>query len=203
MKKFLVLLLLCFTCLVTACKQPCPNENPSQTPLPETLYNQFLSKEINAIDKNGNIITFESYMDSNSDTSSQQYAIFDMNGDHVPELILKTTKGLDIFWIENDKVALWYEGTNYTKPLNNMALLSERKGSAPDHIDYSYIILGYQGEEVLKIQFSKYSATEIQGVLYAEKYFINNTEVTQEIYNSLSSPLLNVGDNGIIWKVFY
>ena len=201
MKKSILLLFLCLLCFCTACRQPSYDEkSPSGSITAETLYSNFLSKNINAVDKNGDAVTLESYLDSNSDASYQQYAIYDMNGDNVSELILKTVKGLYIFWIDNNKVALWYEGTNYAKPLNNMALLSERKGSVPEHIDYSYIVLGYQGEEVLRIDFSKYSATEFQGVQYEERYFINNTEATQETYNALCQQLLNESDNNIIWK---
>ncbi len=98
------------------------------------------------------------------------------------------------------RITLWYQGTNYTKPLNNMALLSERKSTAPEHVDYIYFILGYRGEEVLKIEFSKYSDSELQGVQYDKKYLINNTEVTEQIYNSLTDPLLTVNDDKIIWK---
>lgn len=200
MKKIVALFLL-FTFALCGCNQSSINETTSsENIVADTLYNEFLSKKINALDKNGNTITLESYLDDLPENAWRKYAIYDMNGDSIPELIIKTGRSFDIFWIKNDKVTLWYQGTNYTKPLNNMALLSEREGAAPEHTDYIYYVLGYQGEEVLKIEFSKCSASEFQGVQYDEIYLINNTEVTEQIYNSLTEPLLTVNDDKIIWK---
>lgn len=187
--------------MLTACKQPSWSVyESSNSNTFDALFNDFLSGEKNAVDKDGNIISLEKYLNDNSEGTNNQYAIYDMNGDDVPELIIKTADGLDVFWIKNDKVTLWYQGTNYTKPLNNMALLSERKGAAPEHVDYIYLILGYRGEEIFKMEFSKYSASELQGVQYDEKYLINNIEVNEQIYNSLTEPLLAVNDDKIIWK---
>ena len=150
MKKIVALFLL-FTFALCGCNQSSINETTSsENIVADTLYNEFLSKKINALDKNGNTITLESYLDDLPENAWRKYAIYDMNGDSIPELIIKTGRSFDIFWIKNDKVTLWYQGTNYTKPLNNMALLSEREGAAPEHTDYIYYVLGYQGEEVLK-----------------------------------------------------
>lgn len=208
MKKITILFIsLCLILMLTACRQSEGTlsnniiEKPSSESIAaDTLYNKFLSKKINAVDKNGGAITLESYLDDLPENAWRKYAIYDMNGDSIPELIIKTGRSFDIFWIKNDKVTLWYQGTNYTKPLNNMALLSEREGAAPEHIDYIYYVLGYQGEEVLKIEFSKYSASELQGIQYDEEYLINNTEVTEQIYNSFTEPLLTVSDDKITWK---
>lgn len=200
MKKITVLFLLLIF-MLTACKQPdFDQKSTSENITADVLYDEFLSKKINAVDKNGEAITFESYLDGLPENAWRKYAIYDMNGDSIPELIIKTGRSFDIFWIKNDIVTLWYQGTNYTKPLNNMALLSEREGAAPEHTDYIYYVLGYQGEEVLKIEFSKCSASEFQGVQYDEIYLINNTEVTEQIYNSLTEPLLTVSDDKITWK---
>lgn len=204
MKKWMSLVfvgILLFSFALCSCDQAITNKiSSSKNTSADTLYNEFLSKKTNAIDKNGNTIMFEAYLNSESKNIYFQYAIYDMNGDDVPELIIKTVDGLDIFWIKNDKVTLWYQGTSYTKPLNNMALLSERKGGAPEHVDYTYFILGYQGEEVFKIEFSKYSDSSLQGVQYEKKYFINNIEVNEQIYNSLTGPLLTVNDDKLTWK---
>ncbi len=200
MKKAAVLCLL-FVFMLSGCKQPsfdqkCTSENITA----DTLYAEFLSNKINAVSKKGDAITIKTYFDNDSESSNFQYAIYDMNGDDIPELIIKTSKAFDIFWINNNKVVLWYQGTSYTKPLNNMALLSERKGGAPEHVDYIYYILGYQGDEIFKIEFSEYSVNESQGVQRDEIYLINNIEVTKEIYNSLTQPLLDESDSKIIWK---
>ena len=184
--------------MLSGCKQTEFKNNPSSNDISsDTLYSDFLSQKTDAVDKNGNSISLKTYLESNSEN---KYAIYDMNGDDNPELLIKTPNKLDIYWIKNNKVTLWYEGTGYTKPLNNMALLSERKGGAPEHTDYIYCLLGYQGGEIFKIEFSKYSATQLNGVQYDEIYLVDNTEVTEEIYNSITQPLLSVNDNKIIWK---
>lgn len=208
MKKISILFMLLFLIfMLTACKQSERTfsdniiEKPSSESIAaDTLYNKFLSKKINALDKNGNTITLDEYFNDESKNTYHQYAIYDMNGDDIPELIIRTVKGLDIFWIKNDKVTLWYQGTNYTKPLNNMGLLLERKGSAPEHTDYIFILLNYQGNEIFRMEFSEYSPAETYGVQYTEKYYINNIETTKEIYDVITQPLLTESDNKIVWN---
>lgn len=139
------------------------------------------------------------YQESNP--PPQKYAIYDMNGDAIPELIIRTRITLDIYWIYDNELIPWHFNVHYAKPLNNMALLYERAGGAPEHTDYMYIVLGYQGEELYCIEFSKY-ANETQDPEYDYKYFINNTEVTKDTFNSLSELLLSIGDDKIEWKPF-
>ena len=215
MKKFL-LLLLSLLLVLPGCSKAALRETPSSekpsadTILREnaswanqsmdTMYHEFLSNEETAIDKNGNTITIAQYRGNHPENN--QYAIYDMNGDDIPELLIKTATTLDIFWIKDAKVTLWHQSSNYTEPLNTMALLEEKKGAAPEHTDYRYSVLSYQGEEIFAIAFSEYSATEFQGTYFSEKYFINNTEVTQEVYQSLAEPLLAIGTDKIQWKAF-
>lgn len=198
--------------MLTACKQSEGTfsdniiEKPSSESIAaDTLYNKFLSKKINALDKNGNTITLDEYFNDESKNTYHQYAIYDMNGDDIPELIIRTVKGLDIFWIKNDKVTLWYQGTNYAKPLNNKAILYERPGGAPKHTDYQYIVLDYTGEEVLKISFSEYYGGDDPSLLEhfdsSELYLINQQEVTKAIYEDLcKTPILSIADDAIEWK---
>lgn len=213
MKKISILFMLLFLIfMLTACKQSERTfsdniiEKPSSESIAtDTLYNKFLSKKINALDKNGNTITLDEYFNDESKNTYHQYAIYDMNGDDIPELIIRTVKGLDIFWIKNDKVTLWYQGTNYAKPLNNKAILYERPGGAPKHTDYQYIVLDYTGEEVLKISFSEYYGGDDPSLLEhfdsSELYLINQQEVTKAIYEDLcKTPILSIADDAIEWK---
>ena len=213
MKKIIILFTsLCLIFMLAACKQSeeilSDNTNEktsSESIATDTLYNKFLSKKINALDKNGNTITLDEYFNDESKNTYHQYAIYDMNGDDIPELIIRTVKGLDIFWIKNDKVTLWYQGTNYSKPLNNRAILYERSGGAPDNTIYQYIILDYTGEEVLKISFSEYYGGDDPSLLEhfdsSELYLINQQEVTKTIYENLcKTPILSIADDAIEWK---
>lgn len=160
----------------------------------QTLYSDFLLKKVSAADKEGNDISFETYLNDNPQSMYRKYAIYDMNGDDIPELIIKTENALDIFWIKNDKVTLWYQGTNYAKPLNNRAILYERSGDAPQHTDYQYIVLDYNGEEMLKVSFSEYFGSD-------EVYFINEQQVTKTVYENLCKmPVLSIADDAIEWR---
>lgn len=162
----------------------------------EEIYDNFLSGKTEAIDKEGYNRNISYYCEG-----IQKYAFYDMNGDAVPELIVKSRISLDIFWINNHELALWHSDSAYARPLNNMALLYERAGGAPEHTDYMYTVLGYHGEELYKTAFSEY-ATEIQGVQYGNRYFIDDIEVTKETYDSQSEQFLKIGDDKIEWKLF-
>ena len=192
--------------MLTACKQPnFDQKSTSENITADVLYDEFLSKKINAVDKNGGAITLESYLDDLPENAWRKYAIYDMNGDSIPELIIKTGRSFDIFWIKNDKVTLWYQGTNYAKPLNNKAILYERPGGAPKHTDYQYIVLDYTGEEVLKISFSEYYGGDdpsfIERFGNNELYLINEQQVSKTIYENLcKTPILNIADDDIEWK---
>lgn len=168
----------------------------------EEIYDSFLSGQIDAIDKDGVRRNIDYYLRSNSSGDVQEYAVYDMNGDAIPELIIKSRISLDIFWIYNNELTLWHSDTAYARPLNNMALLYERAGGGPEHTDYMYTVLGYQGEELYKINFSEYSNCEVNSIQYDNKYFIDDTEVTKESYESLSEQYLNIGDDKIEWKSF-
>lgn len=207
MKKITILFMLLFLIfMLTACKQPnFDQKSTSENITADVLYDEFLSKKINAVDKNGGAITLESYLDDLPENAWRKYAIYDMNGDSIPELIIKTGRSFDIFWIKNDKVTLWYQGTNYAKPLNNKAILYERPGGAPKHTDYQYIVLDYTGEEVLKISFSEYYGGDdpsfIERFGNNELYLINEQQVSKTIYENLcKTPILNIADDDIEWK---
>lgn len=170
----------------------------------EEIYNNFLSGQIDAVGKNGSRDNIYYYLQTDlpEDLQKYKYAIYDMNGDDIPELIIRSRISLDIFWIYNNELALWHSNVHYTKPLNNMALLYERPGGAPTHTYYQYFVLGYHGEELYRITFAEYYDWVFEGVDYGEKYFINDTEVTKAIYDSLSERFLHISDDKIEWKPF-
>ncbi|MGN0492673.1 MAG: hypothetical protein ACI4F7_03410 [Acutalibacteraceae bacterium] len=160
----------------------------------DMLFNSFITGKTDALDKQGNLLKLKSLLNGNT----AEYAFYDMNGDERPELLIKSNSALTVFWIENNCVTLWREDTCYSKPLNNSAILSQRHGGAPEHTDYSYSVLGYKGDELYRIEFSEYAESGQNG----NKYFINGTEVSESVYDSLTAPLLNIGDNKINWISF-
>ena len=218
MKKFTALFLL-LVFMLCDCNQQKDNNNSSSDNLQsntnnsstkieistsdntvDTLFTEFLSGEKSAVDKDGRTITINEYLDTTTQNPYQKYAVYDMSGDNIPELIIKTPRAFDIFMIKDNAVTVWHQDSNYAKPLNNMAILYERPGGAPEHTDYQYYKLGPNGEEIEKITFSICSATEVGGVKYDETYYVNGEKVTKDVYNSTANPILALSDDNIVWK---
>lgn len=196
-KKSILFILVAVLLLLSACGQDSQKDSDSVTKSdPTTLYDRFISGDISALSKNGDKVSINDYVD---DSTYRMYAIYDMNGDTIPELLIKTVRDFTIFWTKNNELCVWYEGTSYCSPLNNMAVLSERPGGAPEHINYRYEVLGYNGETLIYVEFAEYSSFEYEGEQHPELYEINGLEVSKEVYTSLVTPLLNIKDDEIKW----
>lgn len=166
----------------------------------EEMYHSFLAGKTEAVDKDGTRKNLYDYSATGEMKEIHEYALYDMNGDNVPELIIRSRIAIHIFWINDNELTLWYSDTAYTRPLNNMALLYERAGGAPEHTYYKYMVLGYGGEELYSVNFSEYE--EDPSCPGGKKYFIDDTEVTQEVYKAQTEEYLQIGDDQIEWKPF-
>lgn len=195
------LICLCLAAILVFSSSACTNQKTNGQSINdfEALYESFISNEIFAMDKNGQTLSISHFKEKETNDYQSKYAIYDMNGDGVPELCIKTVFGLYFFTVKDKNIVFWREDTSYSQPLNNMAILSERTESAPEHTQYVYTVVGYSGNELLKIEFCKYAQTEFQGEDYPEKYFINNVEVSKSVYEELTTPLLDVGTEKIEW----
>ena len=200
MKKYFCLLLVVLSLSLTACTPTSKSDSTSESEETITAFYAFLSGKLTALDKDGSTISIEKYLQDNSQNTISQYAIYDMNGDEVPELIIKTRKELSIFWLKENVLTLWHNNTSSATPLNNKAILSTRIGDAPQHIDYVYIILDYQGNEFYKIEFSEYAPYTYQNFSYPEIFLINNIEVNKDIYDSIKSNITSLSSDKISWK---
>lgn len=78
-----------------------------------------------------------------------------------------------------------------------MAILLTRPGEAPAHMSYVYSVLGYNGDDLLKIEFAEYYEGADGESL--QTYFYQGVEVTKDIYEALTKPLLEVGSDKTIW----
>lgn len=83
----------------------------------ELLYEKFLSGEITAKGKNGETICIDTYLNNATQDYKGEYTVFDLNGDGIPELYIKTVRDCTIFWIKNDEVTVWRDEVNYSTPL--------------------------------------------------------------------------------------
>lgn len=162
------------------------------------LFNSFLNGSIDAIDKSGNTIKI-SEMDSDS---YRKYTEYDMNGDNIPELCIKTSRTLSIFEIKDGNIVLWREDSPYCTILNNSAILYKRHGGAPEHKTYIYYETDSDGNTVYEITFEKYESTYIDGIYHPELYMINNQEVDETEYNNKTEAILNIRYNLIKWHDF-
>ena len=152
----------------------------------KTLYNRFLSGKAEACNKQGAKLKISDLSDNNS----TEYAFYDINGDGKYELLVRSNL-LYVFWIKDNKVTLWHEDLNYVKILSDNTLLSAREGTAPEHTDYIYEILGYGGNELYKAEFSEYHSPR--------KYFANGTEISESAYKSLFNKVLNSETATVNW----
>lgn len=214
MKKFpLILAAALLLGLLSGCgKQPIPSEptnepttpptstqQNAETPKPtpskaaQVAYEQFLNGKASAVKKDGSALHIQDLLQGNF----KKYARYDMNGDAIPELILKTGAGLTVLWMQEGQLSVWYSGTVYCKPLNNGAILYERVGGAPPNTVYQYYVLNYHGDELFTITFREYELGDDNS---AKKHLINGVDATESLYTALTTPLLDIRDDHIIWK---
>ena len=133
------------------------------------------------------------------------YALFDMNGDGIPELHLRPAVGGSylIFTYLDGQIVLWHSGPDYESPLNNGAILYERDGAAPTHINYYYLVLDSNGNETSKVNFSKYHSVDESGKTESADYdvfMMEDKEVSEEEWNSLTKDYLSNTSDLIVWK---
>ncbi len=133
------------------------------------------------------------------------YALFDMNGDGTPELHLRPIVGggYAVFTYLNGQIVLWHEDTDYEAPLNNGAILYEREGAAPTHVNYYYLVLDSNGNEISKVYFSKYHSVDESGLSESADYDVfmfEDKEVTRDEWASLTDEYLAISSDLIIWN---
>lgn len=134
------------------------------------------------------------------------YALFDMNGDGIPELHLRPIVGgsYAIFTYLNGQIVLWHEGPDYESPLNDGAILYERDGAAPTHVNYYYLVLDSDGNEISKVYFSKYHSVDKNGLNESTDYDVfifEDKEVSKDEWDSLTNEYLSISSDLIIWNL--
>lgn len=206
-KKTLYLLLsTVFLFALNACGQN-STSTPETTDDALAAYDNFLAGSINAQDLKHEIsegvITIKDI--SLKPDLNTYYALFDMNGDGIPELHLRPIAGgsYAIFTYIDGQVVLWHDGPDYESPLNNGAILYERHGAAPTHINYYYLVLDSDGSEISKVYFSKYHSIDESGSTESDDYdvfMLEDKEVPEDEWNSLTNEYLSNSSDLIIWN---
>lgn len=187
--------------------QPSANKESSAYNEAIAAYNNFLAGSINAQDlkheiSDGVVKIKDISLEPDFKT---YYALFDMNGDGIPELHLRPVVGGSyvIFTYLDGQIVLWHSGPDYESPLNNGAILYERDGAAPTHINYYYLVLDSNGNETSKVSFSKYHSVDDSGKTESTDYnvfMMEDKEVSEEEWNTLTKDYLSNSSDLIVWK---
>lgn len=191
MKKLLAIVLFFALILsLCACKGVAPDDKEP--------YTDFLSGKLPFINENGEEAYITDFDFFGEPDTYAAYALYDMNGDSNPELIVNIRNELHIFTIVDNQIHLWREETAvYSRPLNNGAILYERHGGAPEHTNYIYYVPDFYGNTKYQISFSYWESDGKN----PEWYDINGEEVSKEAYDAVTKPILLIGDDKIEWKL--
>lgn len=206
-KAFSLLLSFVFLFVLNACG---PNDADSQTANRDNAvkaYNNFLAGKTTAQDVkhqiSDGVVTIKDI--SLEPDFKTYYALFDMNKDGIPELHLRPTAGgsYSVFTYRDGQVVLWHNGPDYESPRNNGAILYERDGAAPTHINYYYLMLDSGGNEASKVFFSKYHSVNKNGLTESTDYDVfmfEDKEVSKDKWNLLTNKYLSNSSDLIKWN---
>ncbi|MDR2132438.1 MAG: hypothetical protein LBP30_03725 [Clostridiales Family XIII bacterium] len=84
-----------------------------------------------------------------------KFVLFDVNGDELPELHLRTPVAHMVLSHSDNKLSLWYEGSSYDRLMDNGAILYHKSDVAPAREIYVYREFGKYGELLPEIYFEK------------------------------------------------
>jgi len=128
-----------------------------------------------------------------------RYALFDMNGDGIPELHVRSSGPYEIISYRDGELVPWESFWSYSKPLNNGALLSERPGGANSTIAYAYSVFDSYGSEQLCVRFEKANPNDDGAYDENSDYFFEDVKVSMDEWNALTGKYLSVGSDEIEW----
>ena len=165
----------------------------------KNIYKQFLKGEKTALDENGVAKPLTDYILADYYIDEYVYTFYDLTGDGIPELCVDAMPWMDFFTIKNGELHHWYTETIYGQLLNNGAILKERHGGAPEHINYEYYELDENASKKFSISFSWWDKTTLNGKEYPEFYEINGQEVSKKEYEEQTNKYLTIGNDKIVW----
>ena len=159
------------------------------------LYNEFLMGERTAKPKKGDYeISINDIFFGNEWNEWNKYAMFDMNGDGIPELHIRSVSFYEIFTYKEEALISWSGFMSRSAPLNNGAVLTVRHGGANSTTTYFYQEFDFNGNERMRVDFD--SAESNEGI---PVYFFENTEVSKKEWDALTEKYLSIGSDKIEW----
>lgn len=161
------------------------------------VYNEFLNGNISVEDINIEFLTTPKGEPNKH--YATKYAFFDSNGDNIPELHINSARYYYILSYINNKLIIWKDLSPYPQfyALKNGAFISHNFGAAPISDEYNYFILDLLGNEVWKVNFSKYDKNENGIYDNDDEYLFDGVNVSKEIWDALTERYLYIDENGI------
>ncbi len=184
-----------------------PKEESTNTSV-EEIYNDFLAGKI-TVKHGSEYVTINEF--TNNSSGTPQYALFDRNGDKVPELCIDNGYFITTFWVSDSKLAVWREESYKMQILSNGNALQQGNGGVPNHFNYNYITYSYTGDIVCEVYLSHYPKNDIE-VLKDEYYMnvyvndgvpseaIDGIEISKEQYEKRTQEILSISKADIDWK---
>ncbi len=170
-------------------------------------YLDFMSSKTKGLDREGNEIDFSTYIQEvlpGKSISDEfiSYGFYDMNHDGIVEMSVVSSGIYAYFTIKNDVVTAWSDIQSiYTYPLENGNLMLERHGGAPEHINYEYYELDFDGNIIKTTSFDEWHPTSEDGG--KEEYFFNDKAVTKDEYSKLTKQYLDYEKASIEWFDYF
>ena len=128
-----------------------------------------------------------------------KYALFDTNGDKIPELHIESARYYYILSYINNKLIIFNDLSAYPQcyALNNGAFISHHFGTAPISDEYNYFVLDFLGKKIWELNFSKYDSNENGNYDINDVYLFDGVNVSKEVWDALTARYLYIDGNGI------
>jgi len=166
-------------------------------------YLDFISSKTKGLNREGTEIDFSNYIQKVLPVKSISdefisYGFYDMNHDGIVEMSVVGNGVYAYFTIKDNVVTAWSKIQSiYTYPLENGNLMFERHGGAPDHTNYEYYELNFDGNIIKTTSFNEWHPTAEDGG--KEEYFFNDNSVTKDEYSKLTKQYLDYEKAPIEW----
>ena len=161
-------------------------------------YNEFLQGKSNVVCKdNDNLLNITVFIDFMGGWDNIGYAILDLNGDGIPELLISSGSN-PVFSYQDNNVVYWFDAGNGQhgpiKILENGAIFCEHQSIG---IFYRYITFDLDGN-ISEVNFASPPTPDYP-------YYFNEDEVSQEEWNVLTEEYFNLTEKtaSIEWQLYW
>ncbi|MDR1616671.1 MAG: hypothetical protein LBR98_06635 [Syntrophomonadaceae bacterium] len=192
---------------------PAENSQPCETldiQVVKSMYTEFLQGQRRALYKTQPLGVNNTSIFSNGVTQLfNQFALYDITGDEIPELFIKNTELAYILACKGSELVVWrviYPGDG-DSILSNRAILTIYSPShSSSHVKYIYSPLNVDGKRLRKLHFSKYDHDKNgeYDMFYFDEYDDDGVMeiVNQEEWENLTKQYLSFEPAPIVWQEY-